>query len=557
MMRPAPAYASPSLGSLARRLLLLAGVAVQLTVLLRLVYVDYFGSSAVVLTTQEQEVGAAARSRADESVWAAAASAAAEESEEFGEHDDGGGLQSEPDTGYTTSQRTPTATATAAVSQARAVSFETHPLCPRARSLPALPKAEHRRAAAMQGHVRRRLRRRLMQAMGESKDHINKLGKKERLEAKRLIALEDEKSSVSWRTQWCAAEKAASKASPVPPAAAKEIRGCLRAGGDACDAPGARQAISRLASVVGIRQHARGAGGNFPCIFANRALCPVNRTVRAKETGVSYESVAFDLPLPDTDADDLFDTCAVVGNGARTESVADAARLIDAHDAVIRMNDMMRFGCGGAGAASDGVKLCGQGERSWANATASQRRRGGGGDGSVDTLASVWGTKTTFRMLNKKHAEKLVKLGVSARAAGHAAYTPSAGESLVFWNHATVKLLPELGHEFASTRLYLLSADAIDWMVSSYASLRTDAHRLGLGPPSCYVTLSTGMHAVLFAAQMCHRIHLYGFSLTESEVYDRVHLRDVAETPSIAHDWWFDALTLRVLHAAGVVSLCS
>ena len=88
MMRPAPAYASPSLGSLARRLLLLAGVAVQLTVLLRLVYVDYFGSSAVVLTTQEQEVGAAARSRADESVWAAAASAAAEESEEFGEHDD-------------------------------------------------------------------------------------------------------------------------------------------------------------------------------------------------------------------------------------------------------------------------------------------------------------------------------------------------------------------------------------------------------------------------------------------------------------------------------------
>ena len=72
------------------------------------------------------------------------------------------------------------------------------------------------------------------------------------------------------------------------------------------------------------------------------------------------------------------------------------------------------------------------------------------------------GQRTTFRILNKKHALKLQALGRGA-APGRPRFHPATSEAFVLWHHASVAQGPALAREFPENRLFFFSADLINW----------------------------------------------------------------------------------------------
>ena len=93
--------------------------------------------------------------------------------------------------------------------------------------------------------------------------------------------------------------------------------------------------------------------------------------------------------------------------------------------------------------------------------------------------------------------------------------------------------------------------------VDAYSALRHDMYSLGLGPFPCYAALSSGMHGIFTAMQLCESINVMGFSLELGAVHHPVHFRPISEQPSGAHSWAFDTLLLRALHLTGYLQICS
>eukprot|EP00854_Cymbomonas_tetramitiformis_P012725 gene12725-15049_t len=172
-----------------------------------------------------------------------------------------------------------------------------------------------------------------------------------------------------------------------------------------------------------------------------------------------------------------------------------------------------------------------------------------------ELYAPLIGRRTTFRLLNRKHGLKLAPLGEAPNRT--AKYRPADDkEAFVFWHHGSIQQASSVAGAFAQQRLYFLSADLLDWSVAVYSALRADMHGLGAGPSGCYAALSSGMHGVLLAIQLCQEVNLYGFSLSKMELEKQVHFRPIRERPSQAHDWDFDALVYRLLHIAGRIQIC-
>jgi len=186
----------------------------------------------------------------------------------------------------------------------------------------------------------------------------------------------------------------------------------------------------------------------------------------------------------------------------------------------------------------------------------------GGGDVEAEVKAQderyapYIGRRTTFRMLNKKHALKLLSLGRST-SGGHPKYRPHPGEAFLLWHYSSVVQAPKLAREFPDNRIYLLSSNLLNWQVDTYSAIRRDMYRLGLGPFPCYAALSSGVHGILAAMQLCDSVSVMGFSLDLGAVHQPVHFRPISEQPSAAHSWAFDTLLLRALHLTGHVQVCS
>jgi len=374
------------------------------------------------------------------------------------------------------------------------------------------------------------------------------------------------------------------------------------------------------------------------CLVSNRMQCPVNLTVRNIESGWAYEQVPFDLPLPDDDLAQptsnspssssssssstfstsstsfpRFTTCALVGNGASIlkqnrkvrekkrrrsllgeeelkgvggeqqgegEGKADeedgtgAGKAIDAHDAVFRFNDLMRFAC--FDPESPNYELCYPEKQSPPPPAPVIHKKHGShfpppalhhkrnrfpppsppANESIANedreYAQFIGVRTTFRILNRKHGLKLPNLG----AGQSIQYRPSEDESFVFWHHGSLDQAGPVSLAFPKTRIYFLSADLLDWSVNAYSALRRDMHALGAPPARCYSALSSGLHGLLLALRLCEHVDLYGFDLDLDQMYQQVHFRPIRERPSDAHDWKTDMFIYRWLHMAGKISLC-
>ena len=80
--------------------------------------------------------------------------------------------------------------------------------------------------------------------------------------------------------------------------------------------------------------------------------------------------------------------------------------------------------------------------------------------------APYTGRRTTFRMLNKKHALKLLSLGRSADSPRRPRYRPQQGEAFLLWHYSSVLQAPQLARQFPDNRLYFLSSNLINWQVT-------------------------------------------------------------------------------------------
>ena len=65
---------------------------------------------------------------------------------------------------------------------------------------------------------------------------------------------------------------------------------------------------------------------------------------------------------------------------------------------------------------------------------------------------------------------------------------------------------PAIAAGFPDQRVYLLSADMLDWAVDTHSALRADMHAMGVPPRGCYSALSSGMHGVLLATRLCDHV---------------------------------------------------
>ena len=192
-----------------------------------------------------------------------------------------------------------------------------------------------------------------------------------------------------------------------------------------------------------------------------------------------------------------FDTCALVGNGPGL-TMGKKGEAIDAHDAVFRFNFYAKSG--------------------------------------------LSGTKSTFRVFNKKRAEIISANRVA----------PSEGEHYLFWNYGSLKFMGRVRSVHKDS--YVYSPELIKHLVTTYFALRRDLRRLGMPSFGCPSNLNSGLHGLFLAATACKRISLFGFSYTTSMIAAR--LDAVSPRLSRFHDWSADTVVLRLLALAGVIDIC-
>ena len=169
----------------------------------------------------------------------------------------------------------------------------------------------------------------------------------------------------------------------------------------------------------------------------------------------------------------------------------------------------------------------------------------------------------------------------------------AAGEGQVGWalwhygifeeGSAVRASTPEMASALAKAglKIHLLHPELLHWQVEASFALMRDAVRLGmsakLGPGSgwgyrTFATLSSGMHALLLAIQMCDRVNAFGFTIgsdgsgdlpgakSHGGVPQRYYgsINEIG-SPSLwrNHAWRFEADALRLLALSGKVNMCS
>ena len=106
--------------------------------------------------------------------------------------------------------------------------------------------------------------------------------------------------------------------------------------------------------------------------------------------------------------------------------------------------------------------------------------------------------------------------------------------------------------------------------------MRRDLSRLGFGPFEDWKQMTSGSHAALLFSTMCDSVSLFGFttyglnSAGGADQYAAAIMRNAtggkgtklgatqkARSGEKWHDWKGEKFVLRLLHAAGLINICS
>lgn len=89
-----------------------------------------------------------------------------------------------------------------------------------------------------------------------------------------------------------------------------------------------------------------------------------------------------------------------------------------------------------------------------------------------------------------------------------------------------------------------------------YFRIRQDLAELGLTFP-CPRNLSSGIHSLIIATQICRRVNMFGFTYSTDVLKTRPGHMDKPHTMHDAHSWENDVMLIRLLHLAGLINICT
>ncbi|XRA98566.1 beta-galactoside alpha-2,6-sialyltransferase [Pycnococcus provasolii] len=292
----------------------------------------------------------------------------------------------------------------------------------------------------------------------------------------------------------------------------------------------------------------RGAG--FPAAGCDRKLATGEKTVGGDN------QIGQDFPLlRERDAvRDTYQTCAVVGNSMRLfdGSMPLHGSYVDRHDAVFRFNNEL--------------------ERIYH--VLSLDTKGFGGEQRIideGGLEERVGFKTTFRLVNRKYTsqlldgtDKIVRNGtkkVIPLTFSSTTLRPESGDererpnSLLFWHYSSAPFVRTIQRKYKDQAgtIDLIAPEFANWLLDVFAQLRVDLLRIGLGPFTCYRSISSGIHGMMLAFLLCKEaLSVFGFSVSTRNFADGFnHGR-----PSQSHSWDFETNLMKTLYAAGLVNVC-
>lgn len=241
------------------------------------------------------------------------------------------------------------------------------------------------------------------------------------------------------------------------------------------------------------------------CVTVHRGRC---RSFRGNpETLSPFVPKLTPSQLPSEDIPKVYGTCAVVGNGPGLTG-GEKVDVIDQHDAVFRFNYVQNVGKQGA--------------------------------------------KTTHRLLNNKRARLFFAIGKVRRD-----LKISPHETWLLWNYVSLDLYKPLRGYVSDTRV--VHPAFIRHIVDSYFLIRKDLRRMGV-KTGCPSNISSGIHGILLALDLCEQVNVFGFSFSRGMLHlkgqDLKGEKTKATFKSKHHDWGTDVLIIRLLAMAGVLNIC-
>uniref|UniRef100_A0A061R0F5 Beta-galactoside alpha--sialyltransferase 1 n=1 Tax=Tetraselmis sp. GSL018 TaxID=582737 RepID=A0A061R0F5_9CHLO len=278
----------------------------------------------------------------------------------------------------------------------------------------------------------------------------------------------------------------------------------------------ARRALQDTSGMASLRKR-------LSCLSVNRGCRSGLNMRRAPESGAQLTAGMQAAMIRDAPQDDIprgYKTCAVVGNGPGLKMGGHKlGRIIDKHDAVFKYN----------------LKNTG-------------RRPGR----LTDKQEDYHGTRSDFRIMNKKRSQAPL---VEDWWGGLRPLNDT--EYWLYWNYGSAVYFR--GLKRINPRSYFVSPEYQTWLVQSYFALRSELYRLGMAssakPLQCPVNISSGIHGLWLALQMCETVNLYGFSWNLNMLGDRTD----GPSPRVSgsHSWDFDTTVLKMLALAGRINVCT
>mmetsp|Transcript_32048 Transcript_32048/g.102067 ORF Transcript_32048/g.102067 Transcript_32048/m.102067 type:complete len:129 (+) Transcript_32048:132-518(+) len=127
----------------------------------------------------------------------------------------------------------------------------------------------------------------------------------------------------------------------------------------------------------------------------------------------------------------------------------------------------------------------------------------------------------------------------------------------MFWNYFSLPYIKALQSKYTSNQILVMAPEMVNWQLEAFSQLRRDLYRLGLGGGKggfgCYRSMSSGVHGLFMAFQLCESVDLYGFSVS----MDNFKKGFNHGRPSESHSWEFETMLMRLVYFAGLMDVCN
>ena len=203
--------------------------------------------------------------------------------------------------------------------------------------------------------------------------------------------------------------------------------------------------------------------------------------------------------------------CAVVGN-AGGMLLKEYGRLIDKHDAVIRINVL-------------------ENSKYFANL----------------------GKETTYRVLSYKMSKDVCCIMPPNK------HPPDNKHmSYLVWFPAMRKdIVQRIKYRYKQPVIEM-KGGFLNSAVGGFKTMRDELVRIGFGPFEDWEYMTSGMHAILAFSRMCETLDVYGFTTdVNSGPYWFTGRKVAPQSGRRQHSWDHERMILRLLHAAGHLNICA